>query len=389
MQRSRSYRVHAIVLTQDRPAELFRCVSEVARALNGEDAITVLDSSRPHDQSANAEVLARTRSASGPGLHVLRWQGVSGAFGSECEPWMAPTYRRDIAPLRNLSLLLAAVVESESTMLLDDDVRSVPVINMHRELQERSRAAHGSVLGAAIDGVSESDVLTRLEVAAGVLEERAGAVDPLDAKELFQVSARHKASTGYRRWYASGGCMAHVLQADQMTAFPPGYNEDWLWCELQDEQLIGQSERHRADHDPPAVRCPSESDCLFEMTGDLVLDCLIETDHGAGMSIEERLNELAEFVPPADFLPGARLHELHGRLASMRVEEKGLQVLRRYGLTVLDNLQKSGALDIDWRTVISEWSRDAGRKARSFQTSLRDVRVRNRLYSLWQEGRLQ
>src|SRR5215210_7936789 len=115
-------RIHAIVLTRDRPETLRRCIVTALASLGPEDMLTILDDSVPTLSPVNAALLAANPSVSSPTrvyLSTLRAQELlTRAVSRPDLIWLSRTATRDIAPLRNLSLLLSVVVPAEITIFI-------------------------------------------------------------------------------------------------------------------------------------------------------------------------------------------------------------------------------------------------------------------------------
>lgn len=395
MPESERNRIHAIVLTRDRPDTLRRCVSGVLPALGRNDALTVLDDSAQDARSANGSVL---RAASAHGRcprHHLEWGSTCAALqrflGVQHSAWLVRTHDRDIAPLRNFSLLLAAATPFETVLLVDDDIVDAAPLVMHEEINRLRRPGIGAVLGAELHGVSELDIITRLWQGIDVLTQSHIHTCRNDPKSVFRADSKNAPDSQTSRRYPSGGYLGFSLSPDQMSAFPPGYNEDWLWCLLwrgrQDVEVAWS--RHTAIHDPPSVRRPTEEDCIFELTGDLVLDCLELLDWQSDTSPTERLALLGQMEPGADLLPEARLQELRDRLGQANLDEGARSMLLEHGLASLERLSQAGALHGDWRTIVAAWCRSATMVLQSFDAALAEVGILKYVRSAWTEGQVK
>ncbi|MGH7243406.1 MAG: hypothetical protein ACREJD_08330 [Phycisphaerales bacterium] len=386
------FRIHAIILTRDRPDTLARCVSSVLCTLGGSDVLTVIDDSGPNARIANSRALLSASNPANILLNQLVWESTCAALGKmpTCQDatWLERTFERDIAPLRNLSLLLAATVSSETVVLIDDDIIGMNLLSMHAEVAALRSTGSGAIVGAEIGGLSELDVVTRLWNAIDFLAERRSDAVSRGPREVFRATTGAIRQTDCSGHYASGGCLAFSLTPQQMTAFPPGYNEDWLWCLLGQRQDVRTAwSASPVTHDPPWVRRPSADDCLFELVGDLVLDCLEELRCENVLTPAQRLERLSKMKPGNDLFPETRVRELCDRLAAAAIDAEGRTMLREHGLASLIQLRDSGKLSGDWGSIVAAWSRDATSKLRSHQTAMLDVGVLAHLRSIWKEGR--
>lgn len=395
MAERKPHRVHTIVLTRDRPSTLRRCVSGIVRQLGQGDALTVLDDSGTECVSANVDVVRERAGYGQSELCHLEWRSTSAALrsrsGTRGSEWLVRTHDRDIAPLRNLSLLLAAAVPSEIVVLVDDDIVGAAPALMYEEISRIRRPGAGVVMGAQLHGVSELDIITRLWQGVEVLAQRSVDASECDPKSVFGASTRVAPELQVSGRYPSGGYLGFALEPGQMTAFPPGYNEDWLWGHLRrdrpDVQVAWAS--HAALHDPPSVRRPTDADCIFELTGDLSLDCLEMLECPAGTGPIQRLALLAEAEPIANLMPIFRLQALREGIAKANLDEKARSILLEHGLGSLERLSHAAELDVDWRASVVAWSRRAAVAIHSFEAALTEGGVLGHVRSAWTEGQVR
>ena len=390
-----STRVHAVVLTRDRTDVLQRCVNTGLATLGPDDALTVLDDSCASVAHANAGVLRATAGRSRTQLTHLpakqTLEAIARVSGGRGAVWQSKTAPRDIAPLRNVSLLLSVVVDAQTTVLIDDDIDGFDLNATHGLLDAQERGPGGVIAGAEIAGTSEQDTLTRLSDAMCFLK-TAPRKNTVPVEELFQVPADRKYAGADACGWVSAGYLAFRLPPATLFAFPPGYNEDWMWCLLHeaggDTRVLRSVQA--VVHDPPCIRRSSRDDILFELGGDFVLDCLAECGEGSSRGPEAVLKDLSQDAPDPSLMPSVRTetvlnqaHELsengHGRMMSE---------LKSYGLNILAEMQLSGELEMDGSRLLSNWSGDAALKQKSFRTTLDTSSVQLALRAMWQEGRL-
>lgn len=395
MAEHRPHRIHTIVLTRDRPDTLRRCLAGIVRQLGRDDALTVLDDSATDFVLANAGTLRNAARHGQITACHLDWASTSNSLsdlrGTPCSHWLVRTHDRDIAPIRNFSLLLAAAIPFETVVLVDDDIVDAAPATMHDEISQVRRPGMGVVMGAHLSGVSELDIITRLWQGIDVLARSRSNDCVYEPKRVFQASASVAPDLKVSGQYPSGGYLGFSLDSDQMTAFPPGYNEDWLWSHLQRDRSDVQVTwaRHAVLHDPPTVRRPTDADCIFELTGDLALDCLETLECPTGTSPANRLAMLAEVEPGADLMPAFRLQELRESITKMNLDEKARSILLDYGLASLERLLQTGTLAVDWQSTLAEWCRNAVIAMRSFDAFLREVTVLRHVQSTWAEGQVR
>ena len=314
--------------------------------------------------------------------------------GGKCRPralWQSRTAPRDIAPLRNLSLLISAVVGADTTVLVDDDICGFDLEATHRIVDEFARSPGGVIVGAKITGTSELDTITKLCDAMCALE-TSSLNTTLRAEELFRMSRGHDDHNAVGCRWVSGGYMAFRLPPMSLFAFPPGYNEDWLWCllhcVLEDTRVL------RADqsvvHNPPSLRHPTPADLLFELAGDLVYDGLSTRHFSRPIRADLVLEDLAQHVPAPSDMPLVRARDVvqQARKLSMNGHRRVLSELDTYGLGVLRDLLQSGELEMEGSAVMKVWSGDAAEKHRSFAATFGAKSRWVALEALLQEGRL-
>ena len=390
-----STRIHALILTRDRTDLLARCVDTALCTLRADDALTILDDSCETMSRGNAMVLTDAARRSMARLTHLPSQRVLDAVvGGTCRPralWQSRTAPRDIAPLRNLSLLISAVIGADTTVLVDDDICEFDLEATHRIVDEFDRSPGGVIVGAKITGTSELDTITKLFDAMCALE-TSSLNTTLRAEELFRMSRGHDDHNPVGCRWVSGGYMAFRLPSMSLFAFPPGYNEDWLWCllhcALEDTRVL------RADqsvvHNPPSLRHPTPVDLLFELVGDLIFDGLPTRHYGRLIRPDSVLEDLAQHAPVSSDMPLVRAGEVvqQARKLSTNGHRRVLSELDTYGLGVLRRLLQSGELEMNGSAVMKAWSVDAAEKHRSFAATLGAESARVALGALLQEGRL-
>lgn len=387
-------RVHAVILTRDRPETLERCVDTALLTLGADDVLTVLDDSRAMISHANSAVLAQAARRSVAHLTRLRAEQlhdlIARASGGHRALWQSRTTQRDIAPLRNLTLLLSAAVGAQTTILVDDDMCCYDLEATHRMLDMHYRAFGPVVVGAEIGGTTEQDIVTQLSDALCLLESKAHD-SAMATAELFRVHPDSHNRHAAKCEFLSAGYMAFRLPATDLFAFPPGYNEDWLWCLLHGAG--GEARLLRDDqvvvHEPPALRQSTRDDILFELAGDLIFDCLAEPRDGRPSRPESVLEDLADRAPDPSMMPSVRAETVLKQALGLRENEHGraLADLESYGLSVLRDMLYSGELEIDGTRKLRAWSLDAAAKHESFATTLGDVTVRCALRAATKEGR--
>lgn len=386
-------RIHAIVLTRDRPETLRRCIATALSSLGDHDRLTILDDSLPAVAPANAALLAVAPRVSAPTrVHLpmaLAREVIVRSVSVPALLWLSKTAPRDIAPLRNLSLLLSAAVPAETTVLIDDDIYGFDLVATHHRTSKLAQASRGVIAGAEISGINEQDTITRLMGAIDMLEKLPPRAKVKSIQDLFHVPDSSPSDVCSVVRYVSAGYLAFRLPPERLFAFPPGYNEDWLWCLLHggDETVRIWRSGEVVVHDPPSVRRATREDVIFELVGDLVFDCLEERHGGNDLDPEVVLTDISARLPNPAWMPSARVLELMEKARISSRHGGSLRLLEEYGLAVLTDMLRSGELDMDGSRVLTDWCRNAIAKQRSVAATLRDEKAMPVLQSLTREGR--
>jgi hypothetical protein len=370
--RSDSPRVHAVILTSDRTQQLGRCAETALSTMGQNDVLTVLDDSAHESAQQNLAVLsAMARNSTTTVSHVTTGRAhaaVAGSVGETRLAWQEKNAPRDIAPLRNVAMLLAVAASARTTVFIDDDVAGFDLAGTHEILEREPGGAGGVIVGAEIGGWTEMDTVTRLDEAM----QRSAATEypkSCDAVSLFRVDCRPDGRACVERRWVSAGYMAFRIPAPRLLAFPPGYNEDWLWCLLQRAEagtrVVGSGVS--VLHEPPTPRRPTEEDVRFELVGDLVFDSFLEcmdsvTNIGTGALVH-----LGRHTPSRSLLPVTRIRETLEMAAEAGPFRLGLE---EHGLRVLRGMQENGVMDMGGAGIVSAWCREAENKRRAFGRTL-------------------
>lgn len=381
-----------IVLTRDRPATLERCTSEIVSHLGPDDRLTVLDDSCGTDAIDNSRLLAVSAARSSASMtHVVVSQARE-AMRRSLDPdqllWMAKTAPRDIAPLRNLSLLLSTAVPADTTLLIDDDICDFDLQAVHERVTALARRDCGVIVGARIAGINERDTIERLTDALDGLVGLGDELGPRCWHDLFWVKRSIDCATRTTR-YVSGGFLAFQIPFGELYAFPPGYNEDWLWCLLYSTtQKVSIWISGAVTHGPPDIRRPTRSDVLFELNGDLIFDCLEEQQPFKATDPVSVICSMAGRVLDEDSLPAVRTAKLLERASLLSGGGPCPAALELFGLGILRCMLAEGHLNLDAGRVVREWCYDAVAKHKAMAATLYDYRSVHVLESLLLDGRL-
>jgi hypothetical protein len=304
--------------------------------------------------------------------------------------WLSKTAPRDIAPLRNLSLLLSTAIPAETTILIDDDIYGFNLVATHHRISKLAQTSRGVIAGAEISGINEEDTITRLMGALDLLEKLPPKAKVEPIRDFFHMPDSSTSDVCTVERYVSAGYLAFQLPPERVFAFPPGYNEDWLWCLLHggDETVRIWRSGEVVIHGPPALRRSTREDFIFELAGDLVFDCLEERYGENACDPEAALIGISGRLPSSALTPFARALELMEKVRILSQHGHSLCVLEEYGLAVLADMLRLGELDMDGSQMLTGWCRNAIAKQRSVAAMLRDEKALPVLQSLTREGRV-
>ena len=377
-----SIRVHAIILTQDRTEVLERSVDTAVRQLRRCDVLTVLDDSTARVAAENAYLLT-TVARKSPAMvtHLMPaqlYETIAEVTGGSALEWQFRTARRDIAPLRNLALLLSAAVRAHTTILIDDDICGFDLELTHERLEQLTTRSQGLIVGAEIGGQSEMDTLTRLHES----------IRRLESRQINCTASSYDMGDIDGGW-VSAGYMAFNLHPTQLFAFPPGYNEDWLWCLLH--SISGKVRVVRSEqvvqHAPPEPRRATPGDILFELAGDLVFDCLCVHCDGEKRTPLATLGVLAQYTPSPEVLPTTRIAEVMELAHQSTSDGRVRSYLNDYGLSVVEAVLRSGDLCARERTILRDWCVDAITKHESYSSLPADETIQRAMAAMTLGGR--
>jgi hypothetical protein len=385
-----------IILTRNRPRTLRRCVETALKSSGCADAFIILDDSTEQHRRRNRAVL----------LELLRTQtfvhlavrdcikAITNYLPASALEWSKRTARRDIAPMRNISLILSQCFQAEHILLVDDDITEFDIAITRDWVKDLAEEYGSVVVGAHIGGVDETDTISRLESAiqrACTCTRNGG--QRISARESFTVIPKWTEDVS-RSEFVSGGYLSFKFGASvlELEPFPPGYNEDWLWClSLQQK---GKASVFRIPqvikHDPMVIRSPNEDDVFFELRGDVAL----ENEMAGQVLIREQ-----EISAPSAEAACTQEFDNHG--PDRRTEKLLMQIqlheeqcrtylfdqFRPFGLEVIKRLQADLRLRLDWSNELHQWKLQSIRNRDSFFEAMHS-RVTDKLSELIEKGRL-
>lgn len=361
-----------IILTRNRPRTLRRCINTAFQSIGIADTLIVLDDSDEWYVQENHAVLTNGATAT-PIVHistVALLNVLKQYLPTSALEWTKRTAQRDIAPIRNASLILSKCFEAGHVLLIDDDITGFDIRVTRNWVARLAQKHHSVVVGAHIGGLDEADVITRLT--RGI--ERActcnNREDPtINVREVFTVTPKAD-EMQCETENVSGGYLSFRFPSAALEPFPPGYNEDWLWClSLKGKRTASVFRIPQVViHDPPVIREPSENDLLFEVRGDMVL--MHKLDHyrackRAGMPTngdEWRTQENANKAPVTwveELLTQIAEHE--GACGAFISKQ-----FSAFGLDLLGRMYAEGRFHLDWTRELESWKCQWERNRNSF-----------------------
>ena len=351
------------------------------------DRVTILDDSSFADFMESRRLLSNI-STSGIISHLwterifsdMEYWLPSGAI-----KWSKRRAKRDITPLRNLSLLISVSVSSALTLLIDDDINEFNLEQTRQHIMQLFKK-HGSIIaGVHIVGTDERGVIERLDQVLKRLETFEGQLDKNNLKGFFQMPDIPFPQNPEPVHYVSGGYMAYSLPNDSVLAFPPGYNEDWLWCMEIGRRGIAKVFRLQQvlRHDPPFIREMTDEDVYFELLGDLIFDLVEESFKAEAETNTDIHNSTAlSLANISHYIPTDDIRVLIERSRSCANSE----ALRKYGLGPLERLNGIERSTEDWIEEVCAWQIDAEQKKQSFQLAINAAD--NDIVKLINQGRM-
>lgn len=382
------FRIHAIILTKDRPSTLARCVRDAIRSVSVADAITILDDSCDETAEEVRNVLSKVASGCPASLSYVKastlHESLGKANGGSPGTWQLKTAARDIAPLRNLEFLICVAWPAQTTILIDDDIRSFDLNATHDCMERHAATSTGTILGVKIGGTTEMDTVTRLSDAMDVLADN----PRVSGASLFSARANEYLRS---KKFASAGYLALRLSTDNLFSFPPGYNEDWLWCLLQRGSGAAEivQSHQSVIHQPPVVRRSTQNDLLFELYGDFVLDCMQCIPSGFASGPIAMFDSLKSIEPDESLMPRARIEELILKLRHLESRQpppSALEQLKDHGLSTCIGLLRFGKLESFEQRWLRGWCCDAICKHQAFSATIQNPVTIEIVKRVFEEG---
>jgi len=366
------------------------------KSIGRSDALIVLDDSTKRYRRKNHAVLLENFRGQTSVMHLPVRDCINALtkyLPASALEWTKRTAQRDIAPIRNVSLILSRCFQTEHILLVDDDIGEFDVATTRHWVKDLAEKYGSVVAGAHIGGVDETDIISRLE--SGIKRACTCAHNGggrISARESFTVIPVATEDPN-RSEFVSGGYLSFKFAPDVLEPFPPGYNEDWLWCLSLQQRGMASIFRipQVVKHDPIVIRRPNEDDVFFELRGDVALQ-------------NERAREVSDCRPEgrlvgSDDACGEQADDSDG--PERRVEKLFTQVeqhqdqcgsfisdqFRPFGLEVLKRMQADLLLRLDWGDEFQRWKLQSVKSRDSFFEAMHGS-VTEKLSQFIEKGRL-
>jgi hypothetical protein len=288
--------------------------------------------------------------------------------------WSKRTAQRDIAPIRNVSLILSRCFQTEHILLVDDDITEFDVATTRSWMRGLLEEYGSVVAGAHIGGVDETDIISRLEggirraCTCGKNNEKR-----ISARESFTVSPV-SAETVSRSEFVSGGYLSFKFASGEIEPFPPGYNEDWLWCLSLRSKAKASVFRipQVVTHQPVKLRRPTENDIVFELRGDVAVQFEIASYRSYGPRLVRAGSDGNRHLQGDGDGP-ERWVEMLLAEAEQHKERCGASIADQFGpfgLEVVKRMHQDRRLGLDWEGEFDRWKEQSARNRDSFREAM-------------------
>lgn len=386
-----------IILTRNRPRTLLRCINIALQSIGNADALVVLDDSDEWYVQENHVILTNIMRSVTPIVHISADAllcMLKQYLPTSAQEWTRKTAQRDIAPIRNASLILTNCFNPRYVLLIDDDIVSFDTSVTRYWTTQLAQKTGSVVVGAHIGGLDERDIISRLSHGIKRACSCANSESPsINTRDSFTVTLKAD-EIPYRTEIVSGGYLSFRFTSRILEPFPPGYNEDWLWClSLHSKGVVPVFRIPQVVvHDPPVIRIPEEDDLLFELRGDVAVQqelahyrscCAAMTtvrqngdewlgeqyDHGAPEDwIEELLTQFAE----------------HGSQCAASIADQ----LGTFGLTLIKRMYVEGRFHLDWNHEFDLWKAQLEKNRNSFCEAVSSALTVELVSSYIQKGKM-
>ena len=366
----------AIILTRNRPRTLRRCVINALQSTGIADALIVLDDSDEEYVRENHLILTNITGNVTPIVHIpaVALLGMLKQYlPTSALEWTQRTAQRDIAPVRNASLVLSNCFNPRHVLLIDDDIVNFDISVTQYWITQLAQQHDSVVVGAYIGGLDERDIISRLSRGIRQACSCVSTDDPsVSIHDAFTVTAEIDGKL-YETEIVSGGYLSFSFTPGILEPFPPGYNEDWLWClSLQTERIASVFRIPQVViHDPPLIRKPSENDILFEMRGDVAFQREVahyRSCKGTKIFRESRSDKGCRSEQSDHDSPEIWVKELLSQIKEHKTECCAyiMNQFRDFGLELIKCMYAEGRFHLDWNHEFNLWKAQSEKNRNSF-----------------------
>ncbi|MGA9768384.1 MAG: hypothetical protein WBV94_05040 [Blastocatellia bacterium] len=387
-----------IILTRNRPRTLRRCVNIALESIGIADTLVILDDSDEWYVQENHAVLRNRTPRATPIVHMSTrdlLDMLKQYLPTSALEWTNRMAQRDIAPIRNASLILSKCFEAGHVLLVDDDIVGFDISVTRYWLTRLAQKYSNVVVGAHIGGLDETDVISR--ITRGIKRACSCAnteSQSISVRESFTVMP--KADEMQRETeMVSGGYLSFRFTSGVTEPFPPGYNEDWLWClSLQSKRMASVFRIPQiVIHDPFVIRKPSENDLFFELRGDVALQrelaryktCKRASMPTARQSGEEWSTQQYDHDAPETWVKELLTQAAeHGRECGAFIANQ----FRAFGLKLIKRMYIEGRFHLDWNQEFDLWKAQSERNRNSFCEAMNNALTSDLVGSVIQKGKM-
>ena len=353
--------MNIIILTCNRPDIMIRCVNQI-KLFSNDNLIIVDDSS--NKEFINGKLLLEKANITYPTFHISTKQAFKSLkqlLPSSALLWTLKCGRRDISPQRNLALLFSIFNENESNLLIDDDITSFNIGFTRKKILQIKKTHKHFIAGVHISGIDERSSIERFKLAIENTKIKCNST-----KELFKIPAIKILQKSKQVNFVSGGYLSFNISKEttNMLSFPPGYNEDWIWC--YQNKHINKVKVFRLPqvviHDPPEIKNISINDLEFEILGEIIVDLVVNNllEYPYKYSEEHSLELVKQYIPI----------NLIVELIDLYDNCKNKSLISRYGLENLIRFYKTTLQNYNWIEKFKEWEHQTKITQNSFGITL-------------------
>lgn len=388
----------AIILTRNRPITLLRCVNIALQSIGNAGVIVVMDDSDECYVKENHTILTDRTPSLIPIVHIsakaLLYM-LNQYLPVSAQSWTRKTAQRDIAPVRNASLLVSNCFNPRYVLLIDDDIVSFDISVTQHWIKQLAQGTVNIVVGANIAGLDERDIISRLAHGIKRACRCTNTESPsVNIRDSFTISPK-AAEVPYGTEIVSGGYLSFRFTSRAVEPFPPGYNEDWLWClSLQNRKMATVFRIPQVViHDPPEIRSPDEDDLLFELRGDVAFQrelALYRLCEAFAMTVAQQSGAEWRKEQYDHDAPENWIEELLTQIAehSSQCYASIANQFQTFGLSLIKRMYVDGRFHSNWNNEFDLWKARWEKNRSSFYEAVNNASTVELADSYVQKGKM-